>query len=162
MTDDREWLFDVLWELSDKALEEGLPLLSGKLEEAMDTYLAECHCVEVEAVFQSARRKPVPAALPAPDRPARIENHSVEMALGVDMARGVDVARGVEIARGVDLALAPHIPPAEAPNGRDLAAMRRRAQPARQAPPWTRSGWGSFTVSQKALRQRARDRAVAG
>ena len=36
-----EWLFDTIWKLSDFSLDAGLPELSGKLEEAMDVYLAE-------------------------------------------------------------------------------------------------------------------------
>lgn len=41
MPETNEWLFDVLWELSDRSHEAGLPNLARKLEEAMDTYLAE-------------------------------------------------------------------------------------------------------------------------
>jgi len=41
MQENNEWLFDVMWDLSDKALAAGLPDVAGKLEEAMDTYLFE-------------------------------------------------------------------------------------------------------------------------
>ena len=49
-----EWLFDTIWKLSDFSLEAGLPELSGKLEEAMDVYLAEQQqgAVAQEAVEQ--------------------------------------------------------------------------------------------------------------
>ncbi len=132
MADDREWLFDMLWELSDKALEAELPLVAGKIEEAMDAYLAECHCVEVEAVFASARRKPVIAALPSP---AQFEPSAIPAP--------DPVARNMQ-------------------SGRDLAAARRNAQPVHRAPPWAKAGWGDFTVSQKTVRQRARARVVSG
>lgn len=41
MPDNNDWMFDVIWDLSDRANEAGLPKLAGKLEEAMDTFLAE-------------------------------------------------------------------------------------------------------------------------
>ncbi|MEE9387678.1 MAG: hypothetical protein V3U96_03645 [Paracoccaceae bacterium] len=41
MAPKHEWLFDALWELSDEALAAGMPVLAGKLEAAMDTYLNE-------------------------------------------------------------------------------------------------------------------------
>jgi len=42
MPDTKDILFDLLWELSDRSYEAGFPDVSRKLEEAMDTYLAEC------------------------------------------------------------------------------------------------------------------------
>lgn len=41
MPKQNEWIFDAIWELSDRSYDAGLPDLAGKLEEAMDTYLAE-------------------------------------------------------------------------------------------------------------------------
>ncbi len=41
MSQENGWLFDAMWELSDIALESGMPTLADKLEEAMDAYLAE-------------------------------------------------------------------------------------------------------------------------
>ena len=41
MPNENEWLFDIIWELSDKAYDAGLPRLAQKLESAMDVYLVE-------------------------------------------------------------------------------------------------------------------------
>ena len=38
----RDWVFDALWELSDRCIEAELPAVADKLEEAMDVYLSEC------------------------------------------------------------------------------------------------------------------------
>ena len=58
MPDTNEWLFDIIWELSDKSYEAGLPDLAAKLEEAMDTYLFEYQLASSKvAVFKSSRTK---------------------------------------------------------------------------------------------------------
>ena len=56
MPNTNEWLFDAIWDLSDRAQEAKLPELANKLEEAMDIYLAEASRNPVGFVdFQSRR-----------------------------------------------------------------------------------------------------------
>lgn len=72
MSNENEWLFDAIWELSDHAEQVGLPMLAAKLEDAMDAFLAEhrpalpapvAPVIPVAApVFQSARQQPAAIA----------------------------------------------------------------------------------------------------
>jgi len=63
MQEKNEWLFDVMWDLSDKALAAGLPGVADKLEEAMDTYLSENDQGEQTAsVFARSRSRSVSVA----------------------------------------------------------------------------------------------------
>lgn len=56
MQDVNDWLFEIIWDLSDKAQEARMPVLAEKLEEAMDTYLAESRSDGPRPVqFQSRR-----------------------------------------------------------------------------------------------------------
>ena len=51
-----DWLFDTLWDLSDRAHEADLPAVAQKLEEAMDTLLVERHPDSQKSVeFRSKR-----------------------------------------------------------------------------------------------------------
>ncbi len=71
MSKNTDWIFDALWELSDRALDAKMPALADKIEEAMDTYLVEKSTVTVLAIehtqqnFQSIETKPtrIPAKL---------------------------------------------------------------------------------------------------
>ncbi len=56
MPEARDWLFDAIWELSDKSVEMGFPLVARELEQAMDTCLIESAAMD-KPVFQSRRRK---------------------------------------------------------------------------------------------------------
>ncbi len=67
MSQKNEWLFDAMWELSDKALEAGMPVLADKLEEAMDTFLSE-HGGETDPVVQSPQKD----ILVTDTKPARV------------------------------------------------------------------------------------------
>lgn len=64
VSDKNDWLFDVIWELSDLSYAEGLPEVSAKLEEVLDTYLAERNLVPKKP----ARR---PEKAPRPERAPR-------------------------------------------------------------------------------------------
>lgn len=75
--DRRDWVFDVLVELCEYSYGNGLPVLSYKLEEAMDVYLAErdgrlklTRRPPRGATFRSVRHRPLAEAI-AP-RPVRI------------------------------------------------------------------------------------------
>ena len=80
MPEMRDWLFDAIWELSDKSVEMGLPGVAEKLEEAMDVYLIE-RPNSGEPVFQSRRRR-------SAKHTKRLTFAPVAMDLFVDPRRG--------------------------------------------------------------------------
>ena len=56
MSNMNEWLFDAIWDLSDRSLTAGYGEVASKLEEAMDAYLAETGAaVAMWPVFKSCR-----------------------------------------------------------------------------------------------------------
>ncbi|PHQ98178.1 MAG: hypothetical protein COB40_01490 [Marinosulfonomonas sp.] len=90
MPDNHDWMFDVLWDLSDRAQEAGLPSLAGKLEEAMDTYLTERLAGENGVVAFTSRRKEVswpPGAVQSPVD-ARAKRRMAIAQLGKDIRVG--------------------------------------------------------------------------
>jgi len=58
-SNDKEWIFDLIWELSDKAHDAGLMAVSTKLEEAMDTYLGETRADHVSPAEFEQRRQSI-------------------------------------------------------------------------------------------------------
>jgi len=54
MPDNGDWLFEAIWELSDKADGADFPKTSGKLEDAMDTLLEERRQTNT-VLFRSSR-----------------------------------------------------------------------------------------------------------
>ena len=55
MPETNDWFFDIIWELSDRSYDAGMLALASKLEEAMDTYLAESDLAPRQIAFQSGR-----------------------------------------------------------------------------------------------------------
>jgi len=56
MSEANDWLFEIIWDLSDRAQDARMPVLAEKLEEAMDAYLAETRPDSASAAqFQSRR-----------------------------------------------------------------------------------------------------------
>jgi len=60
VTTEQDWIFDAIWELSDKSLELGLPDVASRLEEAMDAllYAQAAPAGETWLQFRSRRKAP--------------------------------------------------------------------------------------------------------